>query len=178
MTASHRLEERRRLRALERRRRRGGSARGPVTVQRAARGVRGGVARLRMRATRAVRGDRPLIVALLGVLALAVVILSSPLESFLDGRERVDHLEVKAAALDAENARLEQRVIDLETDTTIELLAREQLGLVHPGEVLYTLTPPEVERPLISPPRTQEAGSGDPWYTRAWEELRRRLPGS
>ncbi len=177
MTASHRLDERRRLRALERRRRRGGSAGGPATGQRAPRGIRGGVARLRSRATRAARGDRPLIVALLGILALTAVILSSPVESFLDGRDRVEHLEVKAAALDAENTRLEQRVSDLKSDTTIELLAREQLGLVHPGEVLYTLSPPEVERPLISSPRTRESDTQLPWYRRAWQELRQRLPG-
>ena len=177
MTASHRQQERRQLRALERRRRRGGTARGPVPVQRVAYGVRGWCARLRARAVRAVRGDRPLIVALLGVLALAVVILSAPMQSYLDGRDRVDHLEVKAAALDAENARLLQRVDDLERDTTVELLAREQLGLIRPGEVLYTLAPPEVDRPQITPPRTRDAEPAGPWYARVWGEVRERLPG-
>ena len=177
MTASHRQQERRQLRALERRRRRGGTARGPVPIQRAAQGVRGGCARLRARAGRAVRGDRPLMVALLGVLALAVVIVSSPMQSYLDGRDRVDHLEVKAAALDAENARLERRVDDLGRDTTIELLAREHLGLVRPGEVLYTLTPPEVDRPLITPPRTRDVEPTGPWYSQVWHELREHLPG-
>ena len=47
-----------------------------------------------------------------------------------------------------------------------------------PPDNLHEVLIAEVERPLISPPRTQEAGSGDPWYARAWEELRRRLPGS
>ena len=178
MTASTRLEERRRLRALERRRRRGGTARGPVVLQRAARGARGGWSRLTVRARRVVRGDRPLMVALIGMLALAVVILSSPLQSYLDGRERVDGLEVKAAALDAENARLELRVEDLQRDRTIELLAREQLGLVRPGEVLYTLSPPEVERPLIAAPRERAAVPSGPWYARLWDEVRARFPGS
>ena len=177
MTASHRQQERRQLRALERRRRRGGTARGPVALQRGAQGVRSGYARLRTRATRVVRGDRPLMVALVGVLALAVVIVSSPLQSYLDGRDRVEHLEAKAAALDAENARLERRVDDLGRDTTIELLAREHLGLVRPGEVLYTLAPPETERPLITPPRTRDAEPSGPWHTRVWNELRERLPG-
>ncbi len=178
MTASHRLEERRRLRALERRRRRGGVARGPVTIQRVARAVRGGSSRLRHRAIRAVRGDRPLIVALLGVVVLTGVILSAPMQSYLDGRDRVEHLATKAAALDAENARLEQRVEDLDRDTTIELLAREQLGLIRPGEVLYTLSPPDVERPRITPPRRQDAEPPTPWYARVWDEVVERLPGS
>ena len=117
-------------------------------------------------------------VALVGMLALAVVILSSPLQSYLDGRERVEGLQVKAAALDGENARLERRVEDLGSDRTIELLAREHLGLVRPGEVLYTLSPPEVDRPLIAAPRGRADLPSGPWYARLWDEVRARFPGN
>ena len=177
MTASHRWEERRRLRRSERRRRRGGEQRGPVVLQRTARGVRGGLDGARRRLRRTVRGDRPLIVATLAVLAMAVVVLSTPMQSYLDGRERVAHLEVKAAALDEVNTELSRRSSDLENDTTIELLAREQLGLVRPGEVVYTLIPPESDRPLITMPRTTEPVPARPWYERLWEDLRERIPG-
>ena len=118
------------------------------------------------------QGDRPLVLALVGALALAVVLLSGPAQSYLDGRERVEKLTVKAAALDAENAALEQRVADLEDPETIELLAREQQGYIRPGEVPYVLLPPEVDRPTITDPRgTPEPASG-PWYQRLWRELR------
>ncbi|MFP4311595.1 MAG: FtsB family cell division protein, partial [Nitriliruptoraceae bacterium] len=147
MTASHRWEERRRLRRLERRRRRGGDQRGPVLLQRTARVVRDGLARVQARLRRMVRGDRPLLVVTLGVLALAAVLVSAPLQSYLDGQARVDHLTRTAAALDRANAELSQRADDLERDTTVELLAREQLGLVFPGEVAYTLSPPPVAEP-------------------------------
>jgi cell division protein FtsB len=177
VTASHRWEERRRLRRLERRRRRGGHQRGPVVVQRTARGLRGWIARNDQRLRRSIQGDRPLMVATLGVLALAVVILSTPMQSYLDGRARVDHLAEQAAALDGANAQLEQRAADLVTDDTIELLAREQLGLVRPGEVAYTLIPPEEGRPLIAPPRGPDATDARAWYRRMWDELLDRLGG-
>lgn len=176
MSTTHRWAERRRLRGLERRRRRGGDDRGPVALQRLARAVRDLTADLVRRSRRAVRGDRPLIVALVGVLMLAGIVVSAPLQSFLDGRDRVDHLEAKADALDGANEQLEQRALDLEDDTTIELLAREQLGLIRPGEVAYAISPPEVERPRITAPREVQLEERT-WYDRLATELRERLGG-
>lgn len=172
MTASHRWEERRHLRRLERCRRRGGDRRGPVLLQRTARGMQGGVSRGRARLQRFVRGDRPLLLVTLAVLALAAVMVSAPLQSYLDGQARVDHLAVTADALDTANARLSQRAVDLERDGTVELLAREQLGLVFPGEVAYTLAPPEVDPPRSVPRAAVEAGADAPWYERMWSQLR------
>ena len=177
MTATHRWDERRRLRHLERRRRRGGGQRGPVVLQRTAWGVRGWLAELEQRIRSSVQGDRPLIVATVVVLAVAVVIISTPLQSYLDGRERVEHLADKAAVLDEANAQLQQRASDLERDTTIELLAREQLGLVRPGEVAYSLIAPEVDRPVIAAPRSGGAEEPAPWYVRLWNQVRARFTG-
>ncbi len=177
MTAAHRWDERRRLRELERRRRRDGGRGGPVILHGTVRRIRAWLAELQHRVRRTVRGDRPLIVATLVVAAVAVVVVSSPMQSYLDGRERVEHLTEKAAALDAANAELEQRVRDLERDTTIELLAREQLGLVRPGEVAYTLIPPEVDRPLITAPRRVGIQEPAPWYARLWDGVRARFTG-
>jgi cell division protein FtsB len=177
VTAAHRWDERRRLRRLERRRRRGGGQRGPLALQRPARSFRVWLAELQQRIRRSVQGDRPLIVGTIAVVAVAVVIVSSPMQSYLDGRERVDHLAEKAAALDAANAQLERRVDDLGRDSTIELLAREQLGLVRPGEVAYILIPPEVDRPLIAAPREVGSGEPDPWYSRLWASVQARFTG-
>ena len=160
------------MRRLERRRRRGGDGRGPVTIQRAARGVADGIDEVRYRAVRAVRGDRPLVLALLGVIGLGVVLMSGPAQSYLDGRARVDALAVKVDALEQENERLGQRADDLEDPGNIELLAREQQGFIRPGEVPYTLVPPEVDRPQITAPRDGAPVEVGAWYVRAWETVR------
>jgi cell division protein FtsB len=171
VTAQTRWQERQQLRRLERHRRRGGDGRGPVALQRAAGRLSSAGRAVRRRAARAVRGDRPLVVVLLGALVLAVVLLSGPAQSYLDGRARVASLEAKVGALEAENARLSQRVEDLQDPEKLELLAREQQGFILPGEVPYTLTPPEVERPQITAPRGSGPTTAEPWYERVWSTV-------
>ena len=139
-----------------------------MPLQRAATGAVHVVAELRYRSARIVRGDRPLVVMLFGALGLAVVLLSGPAQSYLEARDRVESLEVKAAALDGANERLQQRVEDLEDPLTVELLAREEQGFVRPGEVPYTLVPPEVDRPRVNPTRSAPTARPDAWYERVW----------
>jgi len=86
---------------------------------------------------------------LIGAIVLGVALLTPPFENYVLSRQRVAILEQQALALDAENQRLERRLSDLEDPVTIELLAREQQGLVRPGEVPYVLIPPDVDLPRI-----------------------------
>ena len=125
----------------------------------------------------AVTGDKPYIVALLGVVALAVVLLSGPAQSYLDHRSRVEVLELKAEVLESENERLAARVDALQDDETIELLAREQQGFIRPGEVPYALVPPEVVRPRITQPRDGPEPTPADWYERAWSSLQSLFGG-
>jgi cell division protein FtsB len=157
--------QRRELRTLERRRR----GRGPKVLQRA---VRGGADAVRRAVGGVVAGNRPLVMVLLGAIALSVVMLSGPGQRLLDSRARVDTLALKAEALARENALLEQRQADLEDPRNIELLAREQQGFIRPGEVPYTLIPPEVDRPRIAPPRDTPTVEPPTWYERAWQTVR------
>jgi cell division protein FtsB len=168
VSLAHRTEQRRELRRLERRRRRGGAGRGPVVLQRAVVAIGDGIATARATLVRAVRGDRPLLVALAALLAIAVVVLSQPAQSYLDGRARVDTLAAKAEALDDANEGLERRAEDLRDPGTVELLARETQGFTRPGEVPYALVPPEVDRPVITAPRDQPGVEPDAWYERLW----------
>ena len=169
MSSAHRWHERRQLRRLERRRRRSWRRRGPTGSRPAAYGPLGAT---RQRIVTATRGDRPLVVVLARALVLAVVVLSGPAQSYLDGRGRVEALEAKAAALEEENEQLEQRAADLSDPLNIELLAREQQGFIRPGEVPYTLVPPEVDRPVITTPRDEAAPASAAWYERAWDTVR------
>jgi len=86
---------------------------------------------------------------LLGAVVLGAALLAPPFENYVDVRRRVAVLEQQAIALETENQRLERRIEDLDDPTTIELLAREQQGLVRPGEVPYVLLAPDVDAPRI-----------------------------
>lgn len=86
---------------------------------------------------------------LAGAIVLGAVLLAPPFENYVVARQRVAVLEQQALALEAENMRLERRITDLDDPLTVELLAREQQGLVRPGEVPYVLLAPEVDAPRI-----------------------------
>jgi len=105
--------------------------------------------RRRGRLRRILGGDLLLGVLLLGAIGLGGALLAQPFEEYVDSRQRVAGLQQQALALEAENLRLERRLEDLDKDTTIELLARSQQGLVRPGEVPYVLIAPEVDAPRI-----------------------------
>jgi cell division protein FtsB len=166
-------QQRRELRRHGRRRRRGGRGRAPVPVQRAARRTVHATTDRGRRAWGAVsNGDRPMALALLLVIALGATMLAGPTQRYLDSSSRVEDLAAKAHALEVENEKLRQRREDLTDEAYVELLAREQQGLVRPGEVAYTLVPPEVERPRISTPRDPGESESPTWYVRAWDAMR------
>ena len=149
------------------------SRRAPAPVRRVALGLAaiGRAARAAWVGARS--GERPLLVVLLAAVGLSVVMLSGPFERYADGRTRVEASRSTAEALDEEIARLQARVEQLEDPENLELLAREQQGMIRPGEVAYTLVPPAIDRPVISAPRTNEGDAADaPWYARAWDTVR------
>jgi cell division protein FtsB len=143
-----------------------------MPVQRVARAARATGDGTRRAWDAALAGDRPMVVALLGVIVLSVLMVSGPAQRYLDSSSRVDALDAKAEALEEENERLQQRKDDLNDPEYVELLAREQQGFIRPGEVPYTLVPPEVDRPQISTPRDLGEPEPGPWYSRAWESVR------
>ncbi|MDQ4130025.1 MAG: septum formation initiator family protein [Actinomycetota bacterium] len=113
-------------------------------------------------------GDRPYLFALIGLLTLASLMISGPLHHYLDGRDRLELLNRKRAALTAEVERLERRAADLEDPVYIEELAREQLGLVRPGEIPYLVVAPDPETGDMDP---RGDGPALPWYRRMWRAL-------
>jgi cell division protein FtsB len=149
------------------------SRRAPAPIRAVAAGVAGIVRAARNAWVEARSGQRPLLVVLVVAIALGVVMLSGPFERYADGRTRVEATRSTAEALDEEIARLEARVEQLEDPAHLEQLAREEQGMIRPGEVPYTLVPPEVDRPVISAPRGGEGGEPTPpWYARAWDAVR------
>jgi hypothetical protein len=67
--------------------------------------------------------------------------------------------------LSAENAKLDQRRQQLQTDAEIERLAREQYGLVKPGEEAFAILPPKPAlTPTPAPAKNKKKASGRPWW--------------
>lgn len=170
-THPSRRDRRRALRAATRRRVRGGEHLAPVPVQRLAHRVDGAafVASSSMR--RVLSGDRPFLLGFVVLVVLGVMVISGPLRSYLDQRDRVDLLERQLQVLDEANASLSQRAHDLRDPAHQELLARERYGYVRPGEVAYVVVPPERDTSEIGSSLAVDDPAPRSWYQTAWDGL-------
>lgn len=97
------------------------------------------------------------LMALLGLAAVVVPVLLLgvyPTRPFLAQRAATKEAQAELAQLERENRTLEERVETLQTPEEIERMAREDHGLVRPGEQAYAIlpAPPEpVDLPEIWP---------------------------
>lgn len=62
----------------------------------------------------------------------------------------LDQVKSRVAALKSHNERLSVKVDLLKTESGIEEVAREKLGLVKPGEMAYAVVPPPPQRFVAS----------------------------
>lgn len=99
---------------------------------------------------------------LLVFLAILGVMAATPARQAFDQRMQIQREEAKLAVLQAENERLEKHLQRLNDPDYIETLARQQLGLVKPGEVSFVIVPGATQT------ATAEAEQVDdrPWYRR------------
>jgi len=97
----------------------------------------------------------PLIAVLL-IVALAVTLAGIfPFRQILAQNRQVENTRSKLEALELENDALEEQIGALHTDVELERLAREELGMVRPGETGFSVkSPPGSELP---PPVDQTA---------------------
>ncbi|HEV8309741.1 MAG TPA: septum formation initiator family protein [Methylomirabilota bacterium] len=76
-----------------------------------------------------------IVAGLLGLLLLAAVVGENGVLQLWRLRKEVEALHRDVQALEAENDRLSQAITELRDDPTVmERIAREELGLVRPGE--------------------------------------------
>ena len=107
----------------------------------------------------------------LGVVVLVVVAASGifPFRQIIAQSRSVDLAGEKLDALVAENLRLEQQVAALRSPEEVERLAREQFGLVMPGEIAYVAVAPDGDEPSVAapylPPTFEEE---TPWWRAFW----------
>ncbi len=85
-------------------------------------------------------------VALFLLLALGLTLAGIfPFRQMLAQQRQVANTEAKLDAVVEENRQLESQIASLQTDAGVERLAREQLGLVRPGETGYQVESVEGE---------------------------------
>jgi cell division protein FtsB len=117
----------------------------------------------RIQRPRARTGDSPhrrwpwLIVFLLFATLVAVCAGDRGLVRLLHLRAEQRRIEAKNAQIEADNTRLREEVHRLRVDRgTIEKIAREELGMARPGEIVYEFAPagtlPGVPPTLPEPP--------------------------
>ena len=96
-----------------------------------------------------------------------------PTRLWLSQRRDMADAQHRVAVLDTTNAALKKQVTQLNSDSAIERIAREQHNLVKPGEQAYAVLPPAGDAPkVVKPalaPATQDHKRG------FWVRLRDRL---
>ena len=85
------------------------------------------------------------------VIVVALFLAMFPTRTWLDQRTAISASRAELAELDAELAALDERLEALDSPEEIEKLAREEYGMVKPGEEPYTILPLPVA-PLEVPP--------------------------
>ncbi|MEN8114876.1 MAG: septum formation initiator family protein [Actinomycetota bacterium] len=109
-----------------------------------------------------------LAIALLGALALTVSGIL-PFRQLIGQQNQIARAEEQLAALQRENTALSEDIYRLSTDAEVERIAREQYGLVRPGEVAYVIVVPDA--PLVADGVVEPVVPTDerPWWQRIWE---------
>jgi cell division protein FtsB len=110
-------------------------------------------------------GAGPQIVAVLLVLGLFGAMAIEPTRQLMAQRERIAGMAQELERVERSNRRLDARIRRLRDPDFIEQRAREQVGLVRPGEVTYVVMPPSREH------------SGKKRRARAKEPVTRAEPG-
>lgn len=119
--------------------------------------------------------DRPYLIALFGLLVVIGAMAIGPLRSLAAANDRVDELTEQRDALAESVDALERESEALSDPAEMEAYAREELGLVRPGDIPYVVVPEEEAAPQASPtPGAEGERSGarsSPWYERLVESL-------
>jgi cell division protein FtsB len=93
-----------------------------------------------------------------------------PLRQYVSQADRIQRLQDKQRALQAENQRLEQQRARLKDPAYVQQLAKRDFQLVEPGEQAWLVTgTPPTTRPAPAPAPLPEPEP--PWYKRAWQRL-------
>ena len=106
-----------------------------------------------------------LLVVMFALAAAAVY----PLRQYVSQADRIQRLQDKQRALQAENQRLERERARLKDPAYVKQLAKRDFHLVEPGEEAWLVTgTPPTTAPAPAPPPPEPRR---PWYHRAWRRV-------
>ena len=94
----------------------------------------------------------------------------NPSKQWLDQRQDISAARARVEVLDEKSAELTERAAQLRTDAEVERLAREQYGLVKPGEEAYAILP----TPVPAEPATPADAGAEPEPTglaKVWDTI-------
>ena len=110
---------------------------------------------------------------LLGIILLLLALMAvGPARQLYDEHQQVANDERTLAAGNAEAARLTARLQALRDPNYLELVARQELGYVRPGEVSYLIVHPQQPPPV--PPKAKPHPKS--WLSRNWAPIARLWP--
>jgi cell division protein FtsB len=119
---------------------------------------------------------KPRWTGLFGAAALVAVVVAAagifPFRQIIAQERAVDLAEEKLEAVEAENERLDREIVALQTDDEVERIAREQFGLVRPGEVGFVVVSPPGAVPTTVPQEPEiDRSDRQPWWRDLWDFL-------
>lgn len=111
------------------------------------------------------------IIACLLLAALAFTVSGVfPFRQLFQQQRQVEATRERLQQLVEENQTLSAEVDALQTDVEVERIAREQYGLVRPGESAYVVIVPESAAAEAQPAAVELEEQG-PWWARMWTWL-------
>jgi len=102
-----------------------------------------------------VRRRRRMIVMVMASLAIVafLFVFVYPTRTYIEQRQQIARAEERLEVIRRETEELRRATERLEGDTEVERIAREQYGLVRPGETPYVIVPQTT--PTTTPPPTE-----------------------
>lgn len=107
---------------------------------------------------------------------LAIIIVTPTLSNYLDQQQELRELNRSVEEAQARISSLENELRLWNDDEYVRAQARERLGYVKPGEVLYTVEDPtegtaEEQREALATELEYNRRAATPWFTTMWDSV-------